>query len=85
MTAGAAVGRSIVRTEDRRLVTGAGEYVADVSRPGQVWARIVRSPVAHGALLGVDLSGAQALPGVVGAFTAVEAPMLADAHIPLRM
>jgi len=83
--AGAAVGRSIVRTEDRRLVTGAGEYIADVSRPGQVWARIVRSPVAHGALLGVDLSGAQALPGVVGAFTAVEAPMLADARIPLRM
>jgi len=82
---GAAVGRSIARTEDRRLLTGAGEYVADVSRPGQVWARIVRSPVAHGALLGVDLADARALPGVVGAFSAADAPVLADARIPLRM
>jgi carbon-monoxide dehydrogenase large subunit len=83
--AGAAVGRSIVRTEDRRLLTGAGEYIADVSRPGQVWARIVRSPVANGALLGVDLADALALPGVVGAFSALDAPELADARIPLRM
>ncbi len=79
------VGNSIVRTEDRRLITGTGEYVADVSRPGQLWARIVRSPVAHGAVLGVDLSSAIAVPGVVGAFSAVDAPELADTRIPLRM
>jgi CO/xanthine dehydrogenase Mo-binding subunit len=83
--AGTAVGRSTARLEDRRLLTGAGEYIGDVSRPGQVWARIVRSPVAHGALLGVDLAGARAFPGVVGAFSAVDAPVLADARIPLRM
>src|SRR5262249_1911647 len=83
--AGAAVGRSIARTEDRRLLTGAGEYVADVSRPGQVWARIVRSPVAHGALLGVAVAAARAFPGVAGAFSAADAPALADARIPLRM
>ncbi len=83
--AGAAVGSSIARTEDRRLLTGAGEYVADVRRPGQVWARIVRSPVAHGAVIGVDLAAAQSLPGVIAAFSAAEAPALADARIPLRM
>jgi aerobic carbon-monoxide dehydrogenase large subunit len=82
---GDAVGRSIARLEDRRLLTGTGEYIADVTRPGQVWARIVRSPVAHGALLDVDLSRAQAVPGVVGAFCATHAPTLADARIPLRM
>ncbi len=83
--AGAAVGRSIVRTEDRRLLTGAGEYIADVSRPGQVWARIVRSPVANAALHGVELADALAFPGVVGAFSALDALELADARIPLRM
>ncbi len=83
--AGAAVGSSVARTEDRRLITGAGEYVADLSRPGQVWARVVRSPVAHGALLGVDLAGALAFPGVIGAFSAADAPALADTRIPLRM
>jgi aerobic carbon-monoxide dehydrogenase large subunit len=80
-----AVGRSIVRLEDRRLVTGAGEYVADVHRPGQVWARIVRSPVAHGALLGVDLAAARTFPGVIAAFSAADAPELAGTRIPLRM
>ena len=83
--AGAAVGSSIARTEDRRLITGTGEYIADVKRPGQVWARIVRSPVAHGALVGVDLAVARALPGVIAAFSATDAPALADARIPLRM
>jgi carbon-monoxide dehydrogenase large subunit len=81
----ASVGRSIVRTEDLRLVRGAGEYVADVSRPGQVWARIVRSPVAHGALLAVDLAGPREIPGVIGAFSATDAPELAGTRIPLRM
>jgi CO/xanthine dehydrogenase Mo-binding subunit len=81
----ATVGSSIARTEDRRLITGAGEYVADVSRPGQVWARIVRSPVAHGNLLGVDLDAARELPGVIGAFSAADAPELAATRIPLRM
>jgi CO/xanthine dehydrogenase Mo-binding subunit len=81
----AAVGRGLRRTEDRRLVTGSGEYVADVTRPGQLWARIVRSPVAHGVILGVDLSDARALPGVAGAFSAADAPELAAARIPLRM
>ena len=83
--AGHAVGSSIARLEDRRLVTGAGEYVADVSRPGQLCARIVRSPVAHGSLLEVDLARAQAFPGVIGAFSATDAPALAGARIPLRM
>ena len=81
----ASVGSSIVRTEDRRLITGAGEYVADVNRPGQVWARIVRSPVAHGAVLGVDLDAARELRGVIGAFSAADMPALADTPIPLRM
>ncbi|HEV2590886.1 MAG TPA: molybdopterin cofactor-binding domain-containing protein, partial [Gaiellaceae bacterium] len=80
-----AVGSSFTRTEDLRLITGAGEYVADVSRPGQLWARIVRSPVAHGTILEVDLSEARAYPGVVGAFSAADAPALAGTRIPLRM
>ena len=83
--AGGAVGKSIARPDDRRLVTGGGEYVGDVDRPGQVWARIVRSRVAHGALLGMNLADARALPGVLGAFSAADAPELADARIPLRM
>jgi carbon-monoxide dehydrogenase large subunit len=81
----ASVGRALTRSEDRRLITGSGEYVADVTRPGQLWARIVRSPVAHGVIRDIDLSDARALPGVAGAFSAGDAPTLAAARIPLRM
>ena len=80
-----AVGRAIARTEDRRLVTGAGEYIGDVSRPGQLWARVVRRPVAHGTILVIDARDARALPGVAAVFTAADAPELAAARIPLRM
>lgn len=46
------------------LVLGAGRYVADVQRPGQRWLSVVRSPVAHGRLRGVDGSEALRAPGV---------------------
>jgi len=79
------VGRGVTRLEDRRLITGAGEYIGDVTRPGQLWARVVRSPVAHGAIVNVDVSAARALPEVAGAFSAADVPELAAARIPLRM
>jgi carbon-monoxide dehydrogenase large subunit len=79
------VGRGVTRVEDLRLITGAGEYIGDVRRPGQLWARVIRSPVAHGVITNVDLSAAQALPGVAGVFSAADAPELAAARIPLRM
>jgi carbon-monoxide dehydrogenase large subunit len=80
-----AVGQRIQRVEDRRLGTGTGQYVGDVTRPGQLWARIVRSPVAHGLIRGLELADASALPGVAGVFSAADAPALAAARIPLRM
>jgi aerobic carbon-monoxide dehydrogenase large subunit len=83
--AGLKLGQAIHRLEDRRLITGSGVYVADVNRPGQVWARIVRSPVAHGRILDIDLDAAREMPGVIGAFSARDAPELASAQIPLRL
>jgi carbon-monoxide dehydrogenase large subunit len=63
-------------------VTGAAQFVGDVDRPGQLWARIVRSPFAHGRLRSVDLSPALASPGVVDAFSAADLPEL---RIPIRL
>lgn len=81
----ALVGKPVRRLEDRALVTGSGQYAADVHRPGQLWARIIRSPVAHGAIVEVDLESAREMPGVVGAYGGAEVPELAAARIPLRM
>jgi aerobic carbon-monoxide dehydrogenase large subunit len=63
------VGRSVTRLEDRPLVTGRGQYAADIGFPHQVTMRIVRSPVANGQLLGIDTTAARALPGVVAVWT----------------
>src|SRR5215469_6860309 len=65
-------GASIKRSEDPRILTGAGRYVDDIKLPGMLHAAFVRSPLAHGRVLSVDASAARELPGVVAAFTGAE-------------
>src|ERR1700735_1480816 len=65
-------GASIKRSEDPRLLTGAGRSVDDITLPGMLPAAFVRSPLAHGLVLSVDVSAAQALPGVVAVLTGAE-------------
>ncbi len=65
-------GTSVKRSEDPRILTGAGRYVDDVKLPGLLHAAFVRSPLAHGRVLAVDVSAAAALPGVVAVFTGAD-------------
>jgi carbon-monoxide dehydrogenase large subunit len=64
-TGGRFVGQSILRREDQRLLTGTGQFVADLKLPGMLHAVFVRSQVAHGRIRSVDLSAALSSPGVV--------------------
>jgi carbon-monoxide dehydrogenase large subunit len=66
---GGVIGRSVRRIEDGPLLTGHGRFAADVNFPGQLHMRVVRSPVAHGRLLGIDADEALALPGVAAVWT----------------
>src|SRR5215469_870933 len=59
------VGRSMPRREDRRLLTGQGQFLADLSLPRMLHAVFVRSQVAHARILAVDVTRAVAMPGVV--------------------
>jgi len=65
-------GASIKRSEDPRILTGAGRYVDDIKLPGMLHAAFVRSPLAHGNVLSVDVSAARALPGVVAVLTGAD-------------
>src|SRR5713226_7877417 len=58
------VGRSLLRREDRRLLLGQGQFVADLVLPRMLHAVFVRSPLAHARIRKVDLSRAAAMPGV---------------------
>ena len=57
------VGRSLPRREDHRLLTGHGQFIADLDLPHMLHAVFVRSPVAHARIRTVDLSRAAASPG----------------------
>jgi carbon-monoxide dehydrogenase large subunit len=48
------VGQRLPRFEDPRLLTGRGRFTDDIDLPGLLHAAIVRSPVAHGELRGLD-------------------------------
>jgi len=66
------IGASVKRKEDLRFITGKGQYVDDINRPGQAYAVFVRSPHAHAILKGVDISAAKSAPGVLGVFTGAD-------------
>ena len=63
------VGQSVVRKEDRRLLTGHGRYVDDVTVPGLLHGAFLRSDVARGMITRLDASTAEALDDVVAVFT----------------
>ena len=66
------VGGGIRRKEDPKLLMGQGTFVESITPPGTVWAVLVRSPLAHGRITSVDVSGALAAPGVVAAFSGAD-------------
>jgi len=72
ITAERYTGASVKRSEDPRILTGAGRYVDDIKLPGMLHAAFVRSPLAHARVLSADVSAARALPGVVAALTGAE-------------
>ena len=57
------------RKEDRRLLTGHGQYVDDVTLPGMVHAAFLRSEVAKAAITRLDATAALELPGVQAVLT----------------
>ncbi len=53
------------RIDGPEKVTGAAKYTVDVALEGMLEAKILRSPIAHGILHGLDDSAAAAMEGVI--------------------
>ena len=66
------VGRSVRRLEDPPLVTGRGQFAADVAFPHMLQMRVVRSAHAHGRILSIDVDAALAVPGVAAVWTSAD-------------
>lgn len=66
------IGKNMKRVEDPRLLTGCGKYIDDVVLPNMAHAALLRSPHAHARIKSIDISKAQALPGVIAVVTGAE-------------
>ncbi|GAB3760360.1 xanthine dehydrogenase family protein molybdopterin-binding subunit [Spirosoma pomorum] len=73
------VGKPLVRVDGRAKVMGAAVYSAEYNQlPGLVHAVIKTSDVAKGRITGFDDGAAKRVPGVLGIFTHLNLPPLAQ-------
>lgn len=63
------IGRSVPRPSAKRLAQGRANYVDDLVLPRMVHLAFCRSPYAHAAILSIDKTAAEALPGVLRVVT----------------
>ncbi len=63
------VGQSVPRVDGAAKVTGAAKYVADLTIPGMIEGKFLRSPYAHARIRSIDTSEAEAMAGVVAVLT----------------
>ncbi len=64
------------RVEARDKVTGSAKYTVDIRHDGQLEGLIVRSHIANGKVVQLDLAPARAMPGVMAAIS-----LLDDDHV----
>lgn len=69
-----AVGRSVPKRDALDKVTGAARYTGDLTLPGMLRARFLRSPHAHARIISIDTSRAETLPGVHAVLTYKNTP-----------
>src|SRR5438445_4221950 len=68
------VGKAIGRLDGIEKVSGEARYSGDVTLPGLVWGKALRSPLPHARILRIDTSKAKALAGVLAVLTAQDLP-----------
>ncbi len=79
-----AFGQSVTRREDQRLLTGHGQFTADLVPAGAARAVMLRSPHAHAIIRGIDVGRALAMPGVLAILTGADIAAMGLGGIPQR-
>lgn len=87
------VGNPTPRVEGELKVSGEAKYTVDVTLPGMLWGKLLRSPIASGRIKSIDTGKAAALRGVHAVVTGRECaglkigrrlydmPILADGEV----
>ena len=66
------VGHNVKRVDGVEKVTGAAKFVGDITVPGMLYGKILRSTFPHARIRSIDASQAEALPGVIAVLTAAD-------------
>jgi carbon-monoxide dehydrogenase large subunit len=66
------IGARVPRKEDRRFITGQGNYTDDIAVRNAAHAEFIRSPHAHARIVRIDATAALASPGVIGVLTGAD-------------
>ncbi len=62
------------RLDGPEKVTGAARYANDITRPGTLWGKALRSPFPHARIVSIDTAAARALAGVHAVVTGADIP-----------
>ena len=68
------IGQRTIRPDGFDKVTGRADFGADLSLPGMIWGKILRSPHAHARIKNIDTSKAEAHPDVMAVVTHQDFP-----------
>jgi xanthine dehydrogenase YagR molybdenum-binding subunit len=66
------LGTRVSRVDGPLKVSGRAKYSYDVTRPGMIYGRILRSPHAHARVTGIDIAAAAKAPGVKACIATIE-------------
>jgi len=77
------IGTRPIRHDGVDKVTGRAKYGADISLPGLLHGKVLRSPHAHAKIKSIDVSAAQKLPGVKAVLTNADFPKLQSGVVPM--
>jgi xanthine dehydrogenase D subunit len=70
------IGKPLPRQDAGGKVTGKTKFMSDLSLPGMLWGRVLRSQYPHALIKSIDTSEAANLPGVAAVLTHQDVPGL---------
>jgi CO/xanthine dehydrogenase Mo-binding subunit len=70
------IGKDIPNIDAIAKATGEAVYTIDMSLPGMLIGKILRSPLPHARILHIDTSRAKRIPGVKAVITAEDTPRI---------
>ena len=81
----ASIGKRVRRLEDARFLTGRARFIDDIAPVGLVHGAVLRAPMGHARLRGMDVAAALAIPGVLMVLTEADLAASGIRDLPMDM